>query len=199
MTEPQTRGALIVLHGHGGSSSAAAELARAIDPTGARHHLVPDAPWLLDADSRSWFEAPADHATAGRVVAMLVRGLVEDGGMDPRDIAVVGWSQGGAAALAGLAVTGAPKVGALVLCSAFLADGSLEYDFDALDGVPVLIQHGRDDDVVPVWFADDLATLLRSSGVEVTDQRFAVGHERGPDADADVAAWLTDVMTGARR
>ena len=184
------RGALVVLHGHAGSASTAGDLARAIDPSGRWHHVLPEGPWLVDVESRSWFESPIDHASAGRIVSTLITGLIEDGGFDPREIVVVGWSQGGAAALAALAVPGGPSVGSLILCSSFLAEGSIDYDFGALAGAPVLIQHGRVDEVVPAFFADDLVASLRAAGVEVTDERYDIGHERSGEADAAVSCWL---------
>lgn len=194
-----TTGALIVLHGHAGSARSAGELAQAIDPAGDWYHVLPEGPWLVDAESRSWFESPVDHGAAGRIVATLIRGLVEDGGFAHRDLAVVGWSQGGAAALAALAVPGAPAVGSLTLCSAFLAEGSLDYDFTALVDVPVLIQHGSHDEVVPAFFADDLAVVLRSAGVDVTDERYEMGHERSPAADVAATAWLHRVSRPVNR
>ena len=186
--------AVVVLHGHAGSAQSAAGLADGLDPSGSWIHLTPNGPVVESDGSRSWFTTDPDHplgiAAVGHLVSSLVTALAVDGNIALRRIAVVGWSQGGAAALAALAVPGPAQIGALVLASTFLAEGRLDYDFGRLANVPVLIQHGLDDEVVPTFFADDLSATLRSAGVEVDDLRYPVGHARTTEADDDARGWL---------
>ena len=186
--------ALVVLHGHAASAGSAADLADRVDPAGSWIHLTPNGPVVESDGSRSWFTAdpdrPDDISAAGRLVSSLIDAVAVDGGIAPTRIAVVGWSQGGAATLAALAGPGSVRVGALVLASAFLAEGEIDYDLGRLAKVPVLVQHGRDDEVVPTFFADDLSAALRSAGVDVDDRRYAVGHARTAEADEDARRWL---------
>lgn len=188
--------ALVVLHGHAGSADAAAQLADRIDPSGSWIHVTPNGPIVEPDGSRSWFTTDRDHpddvSAAGRLVSSLIDAVAVDGNIDPRRVAVVGWSQGGAAALAALAGPASVRVGALVLASTFLAEGETDYDLGQLATVPVLVQHGSDDEVVPPFFADDLATALRSAGVEVTVARYRVGHARTVEADQDARSWLEE-------
>ena len=196
MTAHRRDRALVVLHGHAASAEAAAQLADRIDPSGSWIHLTPNGPIVEPDGSRSWFTTdfgrPDDIVAAGLLVSSLLDALAVDGNMNPGRVAVVGWSQGGAAALAALAAPPSVQVGALVLASTFLAEGDLDYELGQLATVPVLVQHGREDEVVPAFFADDLSTALRSAGVEVTDARYPVGHARTVEADDDARSWLEE-------
>jgi len=196
--QPPERGAsgtsqrtLVVLHGHGGIGSAAATLAAAIDPDGTAVHVTPDGPVVLRTGEHAWFDNGS--ASSIRTAGAVVRGALE--GVDGPGVVVVGWSQGGAAALAALALEDAeplPGVVGLALLGSFLADApGLHYDLSRLAGVPVLIQHGSDDDVVPAFFAADLAHALTDAGVEVDHREVPLGHELDDAAVAEVAEWVT--------
>jgi len=189
---------LVTLHGHGGSAELAADWAARLDPTASWHHITPQGPVVETTGGHAWF---VDHAgsphgvtAAGRVIASLLSGLVEDAGVDPGRIAVAGWSQGAAAALAALTTTRTHRVGALLVASGFLAEGDAEYDLASLAGLPVLLQHGVHDEVVPAFFAADLAASLTAAGAVVSQQRFELGHERSPEADAAAQDWLESVI-----
>ncbi len=182
---------LVVLHGHGGSPDSAAALAAGIDPTFRARHVTPAGPIDLGAGARAWFEG--GDASSIRGAGAAVRTLLDE--VDGPTV-VVGWSQGGAAALAALALDDTatpsqhPCVG-LALLGSFLADApGLDYDPGRLADLPVLIQHGRDDDVVPAFFAEDLAATLSSAGVEVEHREVPLAHELDDAAIADVAEWV---------
>jgi predicted esterase len=188
----------VVLHGHSSTPEAAAGLAAAVDPAGAFHHVAPQGPLELGDRSFAWFDdAPGSLAAARRSVRALLDGLVADAG---RPLVVVGFSQGGAAAVA--ALTG-PAEGpldgliGLAVVNGFVAEAAdVEQDLSLLAEVPVLVQHGRHDGVVPFFFAEDLATSLDvARAVVATDWRDA-GHERTPEGDAVVGEWLRAVGLG---
>ncbi len=187
-TDATSRPTLVVAHGHGSDAATAAALAGGIDPDGRADHVTPEGPVPVDGAHRAWFEGgSAESIRHGAEVLRAALAASEAGA--PR--VVVGWSQGGAAALAALATPGAPTVDALVLLGAFLADApGLDYDLSLLAGTQVLIQHGEHDDVVPSFFAEDLATTLRAVGVTVELQLVPLGHELDRAAVAAVATWV---------
>ena len=79
---------------------------------------------------------------------------------------------------------------------AMMPDG-VTYDVARLVRTPVLVQHGIDDEVVPEFFATDLASMLRGSGVEVTLQRLAAGHSITPEGLAAARLWLDGHLDGS--
>lgn len=185
------RPTLVVLHGHGGSPESAASLAAGIDPGSRAVHVTPAGPLELGPGERAWFEG--GEAASIRSAGKAVRAVLEEAS---GPVVVVGWSQGGAAALAALILDGEGagvrgRCAGLALLGSFLADApDLDYDLGRLAGIPVLIQHGRDDDVVPAFFAEDLAVALRSVGVEVEHREVPLGHELDDAAIAEVAEWV---------
>jgi predicted esterase len=188
----------VVLHGHASTAVAAAELAAELDPDGWFHHAAPDGPLQLEDGTRAWFSDERGSLAAGRSeVRALLEGLVEDTGLD---LVVVGYSQGAAVALAALTDPWRGRLAGLAglaVLSGFLGDAhGLEQDLSLLAGTPVLIEHGRGDDVVPDFFAADLATSLEDAGAAVRTAWFDMGHERTA-ASLDAARnWLRGLHLG---
>ncbi|HKY14587.1 MAG TPA: hypothetical protein VJM33_06645 [Microthrixaceae bacterium] len=184
---------LVVLHGYDSQAIRAAELARELDPDRHWDHHAPEGPLVVTGGGRAWFDVEVDGSLAGSIKA--VREVVDHtsaNGVEPDGVVVVGYSQGAAAALAALATTGAPRIGRLVCMSGFVVDGAgLEYDWSQLAETAVLLVHGEQDDVVPSFFSEDLATLLVDAGIDVTHQTFPIGHDRSPEEIDAVRAWLT--------
>ncbi len=181
---------LLVLHGHGEDAAQADALARQLDPDDVWHHVAPDGPLSLGQGGRSWFsDSPGTLLGAAQVVGAVIESLRAAGGTP---LVVVAVSQGGASALAALAGRAqAPGVDGLACLSGFLAEATdLDYDLGRLASTCVLIQHGDHDDVVPPFFAADLATALAAAGVEVALQRFAMGHERTAQSLEAARRWL---------
>ena len=177
---------MTVLHGHGSNGGVAGSLAARIDPKRRFQHVAPNGPVGLGPASFAWFDGETASGLAQAAVGLadIVTSSV-----------LVGWSQGGAAALATVAVAGAPSIDALVLVSGFLIDApGVDYDLSVLRGIPVLVQHGRQDEVVPVFFAEDLAQSLIDAGALVDLKLYDdVGHLLASDADDDARSWLTEL------
>ncbi len=195
-TAPRTAAPLVVLHGYSSGPESAAGLADAVDPHGDRHHLCPAGPCSVEG-GRSWFD-PADVGRSGvldaavQTVVGTLAAAREVGG--DRPAVLIGWSQGGAAALAALGHPATARVAALVLAGAFVADDPRnELDPSLLVGVPVLSVHGVDDEIVPVEFADDLVSLLSSAGVTVRTWRGVAGHGLPGAALEEIARFVGEV------
>jgi predicted esterase len=188
----------VVLHGHASTVLAAAELAADLDPDGRYHHAAPEGPLELDDGTRAWFSDERGSLAAGRsTVRALLEGLVDDTGLE---VVVVGYSQGAAVALAALTDPWRGRLeglAGLAVLSGFLGDAhGLEQDLSLLAGVPVLIEHGRGDDVVPDFFATDLATSLEQAGAAVRTAWFDMGHERTAASLDAARSWLRGLHTG---
>lgn len=183
-----------MLHGYGADPAGAADLAEALDPDGRMVHIVPSGP-LDTPGGRAWFD-PMRNGHAGVlgaavvVIDSLLAGLAEEGiGRD--EIAIVGWSQGGAAALAALGRPDTDPVGSLALLGAFSADDpDIEFTPSQLAATRVFSAHGSADDIVPVEFADDLATWMEAEGVSVDRHRHPGGHELPDTVVVALSEWL---------
>jgi phospholipase/carboxylesterase len=186
---------LVVLHGYDSSAKKADELARELDPNGRWHHVSPDGPVTLSDGERAWFEVDVAGSVRAAVetVRQVVRSLTDDIGVDPASIALVGYSQGAAAAVATLATLGSSpsRVGRLLSINGFVVDeAGLDYDWTQLRGTRVLLQHGEQDDVVPSFFSSDLANVLGDAAVDVVHQSFPMGHERTAASIEAARSWL---------
>jgi len=188
----QARPLLVVLHGHASNPSAASDLAAAIDPDGSFVHVAPEGPVDLGEGDFAWFDdEPGSLGACRRLVRALLDGLAADGGGVP--IVVIGYSQGGAAAIAALTEPGAARIDGIVglaVLSGFVAEArDVEQDLEQLGGLRVLVQHGRGDDVVPEFFAQDLAAALAATGSGATTDWRDMGHEWTADSVAVVGEW----------
>jgi phospholipase/carboxylesterase len=93
-------------------------------------------------------------------------------------IVIGGWSQGALVALAVALAPGRPRPAGVVVLGGGLAD-SPPVDL-AAPLPPVLIAHGREDDVVPVERARRTRDGLVAAGAAVTYLETDVGHEIDP-------------------
>jgi phospholipase/carboxylesterase len=178
---------LIVLHGHDSSPEDAGALARQIDPDARFAHVAPEGPYDTVGGGREWFSDTAGSLARTQIVlSSLFAELAATG-----PVVVVGYSQGAAAALATLTSPGAPSVKAVACVSGYLGEEpGLDHNLGRLAGTTVLVQHGRQDDVVPDFLARDLVTALEAAAVDVTAQWFEMGHERTVESLAALTEWL---------
>jgi phospholipase/carboxylesterase len=111
------------------------------------------------------------------------------------EMVIGGFSQGAAMALAvALGASSRPRPAGIVCLSGFLADvDGLEYDWDADADLPVLVQHGRADEVVPVDLGSDTAHILEQHGLEVTWHEYRMGHQTTLESLSDARDWLAGV------
>lgn len=190
---PET-GALIVLHGHGDDPASAREWGHRLAPAGWTV-VAPAAQSGADG-VRSWFRSgtrgvdPGELAEAARRVGDVVEDLRAGG----RPVAVVGFSQGGALALA-LGLAGARPDAVVSVCG-FLPEVD-DPDFASRLGLGpddprVLVVGTDDDEIVPSFMSVDAAAVLAAGGRSVTTAIVPGGHEVGPDVALRVREWLTE-------
>ena len=208
--EPQGScdGAVFWLHGLGADQNDLRPVAEAL---GCYRHTrniflqAPTKPVTINAGSSmpAWFDIHADdlrlsaqmndeaglQASVARIAALIQQQC--RAGLARERIAVVGFSQGGAIALA-LALACRDALGAVASLSGWLVRNPLPRFATDQDGAdqpeeiapgrapqsctPLLLHHGREDDVVPAQSSAIASRRLHALGFEPEHQEFASGH-----------------------
>ncbi len=146
----------------------------------------------------SWFRADgtadADVVTAAvAAVHEVAAGLDADGAAPDGPLVLVGFSQGGALALAVAHGPAGAATSALIgvcCCGGFLlGPDDATYDWEG-EPTPTLLVHGADDDVVDPQQARAGARALERRGIPVEHLEVATGHQVDAVLLAPVVAWL---------
>ena len=116
-----------------------------------------------------------------------------EAGIEPQRIVIAGFSQGGAVAYQ-LALSHPSPLGGLLAMSTYLATAdSLAYS-QANASLPIAIQHGTHDPIVPVALGRQASETLRARGYEVEYTSYPMEHAVCPQQIADIAQWLRRVL-----
>jgi len=201
--EGDPRGIIILLHGWGADGADLMDLA----PVMALRlpHFIfaaPDGPEPCSANpmGRQWFELNQDQAglddgpdqAQGHVTA-LIDELCQSHGLGLENVALIGFSQGGMMALhTGMRLQTSPA-GIVSFSGALLAPDRLEKE--KTSSPPVLLVHGRDDQVVPYQALTIAEAVLKQADVKVSSvTREGLGH--GIDGEGLEAAinFLTEAF-----
>lgn len=180
---------VVLLHGVGADGSDLAGLApvwAGALPQAA--FVAPDAPFHCDMApwGRQWFSLqdrdPAVMAAGLRATAPMVEAFLQAEldalGLPPSALALMGFSQGAMTALH-VGLRGAVTPAAILAYSGALLDPpSLAAELRARP--PVLLVHGEDDGVVPVWAGRFAESALQEAGVPV-EALFVPGLEHSID------------------
>lgn len=124
--------------------------------------------------------------------AEAVQNLVErevERGIDSRRIILAGFSQGGAVAYQAALTCPRPLAGLLVLSSYFATADTL-VPATANRDLPILIQHGTLDPVVPESLGSRAARQLGALGYPVEYQTYTLEHGVGPQQLPALNQWL---------
>lgn len=191
---------VIALHGHGANGQDLLGLAPFL-AGGRVLVLCPQAEFAIGPGSYTWFDrAPDGQRSLEEVerVAAALRAFIDEVvpgcGGDPARLALLGFSQGGTLAYRlGIAE---PRrfAGVAALSTYFPDDIAAAADHDAIDGVPLLIQHGTNDPTVAVERARASRDLLETMGAHPDYREYAMRHEIGRESLRDLSEWLTRVL-----
>ncbi len=116
-------------------------------------------------------------------------------GIDSRRIVLAGFSQGGAVAYQ-LALTHDQPLGGLLAMSSYFATSDSIQASDANREIPIAIQHGIQDPVVPIHLAQRAVEVLEERGYAVTYQDYPMEHSVCPRQIVDIGAWLVERLAG---
>lgn len=200
---------LIFLHGLGdtghGWASTLAEIRsdniKIVCPTAATMPVTLNSGFQMPA----WFDLKSldpngdEDAVGIRKSAVLVESLIKaeiDAGINPANIVIGGFSQGGALALyTGLSTK--HKIGGVIALSCWLPlhkEFPKAADAARLPGLPVLQCHGDCDPVVPFKWGQLTSTLLKRLVPKHEFRSFSgLGHSSSPDELDDIRSFLKSV------
>jgi predicted esterase len=184
----------VLLHGFQDDPRELAALAPSLVPHGWRVS-VPRAPRDTPAGP-TWWDHDADGTPVPDTVLEalgVVERVVGTGTDGAHPTVLVGFSQGGALALAAVLRRGAVAAHGAACVSGFLLDPhAVDYDVRAASdrGTRVLLAHGDDDRVVDPQLARSAARLLGRHGVPVELTEQAGGHVLSAALCEEVRRWL---------
>ncbi|HWW44068.1 MAG TPA: thioredoxin [Acidimicrobiia bacterium] len=199
---PTAARVLLLVHGFGADERDLGGLLSYLDPEGRFLTVLPRGP-VAAPPGFAWFgpDGRTDDATFTSSLDALDDLLDEvcaANGKDRADAIVGGFSQGGGLAVA-LGLRRSPRPHPLgVLAMSPVAPDGIDYDWDAAASVPVLVQHGTDDPLVPVARSRALASALMDHGVPVVYQEYPMGHAVALEGVQAAKAWLDQVVAGER-
>jgi phospholipase/carboxylesterase len=206
----------ILMHGFGAPGDDLVGLAPYLDAPA--RFVFPEAPLELGGlygDSRAWWlldlaaleqqlasgrpalraaEIPEGLATAREHVLRFAAAVEA---RFPGPLVLGGFSQGAMLALDVALHRDMKPAGLLLMSGTLLAEPVWQPRFAQLAGVPILMSHGRNDQLLPFSSAETLRDKLRAAGANVEWVPFAGGHEI-PPVVVDAASKFLRARTSAR-
>ncbi len=160
------------------------------------------APITLGYDAYGWFRFeftpsgpvvmdPAEAESSFRLILRFMDELVEAYGVDPDRTYLLGFSQG---TIMGLSVilTHPDKVAGMVAMSGRFPDAIRPQiaPSEELEGLPILLQHGTEDPVLPVHYGRAAREVLDTLPVRLDYREYRMGHHVTQESLADASAWF---------
>ncbi len=185
---------LIMVHGLDGNEDVTWVFARTASP--AWLILTPRAP-LVTESGFSWYpstppDRPPDAAAFATGLAALDRFINQAIALypiDPRRLVLLGFSQGAALSYS-FALHHAERLNGLAVLAGFIPPS--ESVVPPLNGLPILLLHGTQDERVPITFARSARDRLQAAGGAVTYEESEIGHKLSAQGMRTLAAWLAD-------
>lgn len=187
---------LVLLHGYGSHEHDLLALAEELDPIWTV--VCPRAPMPMAMGGNAWFTlrvvngridgAPQEAINARDQVAAWLDGLRAQLEIGDGPTVLGGFSQG--AMLAAAVLLERPDLAN----AGWLMSGAFPPAACAaprsMERLPILVQHGTQDAVVPVGMGRALAEGLRQAGAEVTYQEYSMQHQVSMESLQDAQGWL---------
>lgn len=196
---------LVLLHGVGSNERDLMGLAPELDE---RFFVVSArAPITLQPGSYAWFHVqftadgpviiPDEAEDSRKKVLAFVDELVRDYPVDPRQVYLMGFSQGCIMSLAA-ALTEPKKFAGVVGMSGRLLPEVVPKMAPAEDlkGLPLLIVHGTYDNVLPIANGRGIRDQLQMLPVELEYKEYTMAHHVTPESLADIRDWLKRRLNG---
>jgi predicted esterase len=195
---------LLLAHGYGADERDLGGLLSYLDPDGQFATVMPRGPHAAPgAPGFSWYDmsAPPSADTFAEVLDALDETLdaaCAEYGFPRAEAIVGGFSQGAGLALALALRPGESShpAGALAMSPFLPGLEGLEIDDAAVASIPVLVQHGTHDQMIPVKQSRTLARALRSVGVPTVFREYPMEHQVALESLQDARAWLAQVIAG---
>ncbi len=192
---------LLLLHGVGSNERDLMGLAPWLD--GRFFVASARAPITLGYDAYGWFRFeftpngpvvtdPAEAESSFRLILRFMDELVEAYDVDPNRTYLVGFSQGTIMGLS-IALTHPDKVAGMVAMSGRFPDAIWPQiaPLEELEDLPILLQHGTEDPVLPIHYGRAAHKILDDLPVRLDYREYRMGHHVTQESLADMSAWLT--------
>ncbi len=131
--------------------------------------------------------------------ARAINGFIDrelDRGIDSRRIIVAGFSQGGAVAYQ-VVLSHDKPLGGLLAMSTYLATADT-LDYTAVNKkIPISVQHGLHDPVVPEQLGRTAVARLIKEGYQVSYQSYPMEHSVCPAQIDNISQWLQSILSTA--
>jgi len=196
---------VVAIHGHGANGLDLLGLAPYL-ADGRTLLICPQAEFVLQPGmpSYTWFEASAGGRPGQRTteefervaanLAEFVDSTVPRYGGDPQRTVVLGFSQGGTLAYRlGLGTPGRFR-GVAALSTWMPPEAEVHAHSPESSRLPLLVQHGTEDQLVTIDRARDSRDRLVAAGIEPEYHEYAMGHEIRPESLANLTGWLERVL-----
>lgn len=117
-------------------------------------------------------------------------------GIPSQNIIVAGFSQGGAVAYHNVLTNSRPLAGLLALSTYIATEQDIsEVDIDR--ALPIKVDHGDYDDVVPPALGVRAVQKLNSLGLSPEFKRYGMAHQVCMEQIKDIGRWMNEVFRGA--
>ncbi|HEX7609337.1 MAG TPA: phospholipase [Solirubrobacteraceae bacterium] len=198
-------GLLVLHHGRGTDERDLLPLADALDPQRSLHVVTPRAPLTLHGSpGHHWYLVPRvgtpDPVTfhaAREALARFHDELWQRTGIEPARTVLGGFSMGAVMSYALGLDRDRPLPAGILAFSGFIpAVEGWEPDLAGRAGLPVLIAHGRRDQVIEVGFGRSAQRRLSEGGLAVEYHESDVAHGIDPAALPAAASWLARLLGG---
>ena len=146
---------------------------------------------ILDISIDRKVDEPQLRASAEQVKALIEREI--ERGVDSRHIVLAGFSQGGAVAYEAALSFDQPLAGLMALSTYFATADSVALN-PANQQLPILIQHGVNDPIVPEALGQQARTRLQSLGYRPQYDTFPMAHEVCMPQIRTISQWLQSVL-----
>jgi len=206
---PEATGALVLLHGRGGSAQDMLALARDLQPSSPSPHGGEGArgrglAWLVpEAAGRLWYpfsllekpERNRPHLSSALALVKRVMEKIAAAQIPPDRVVLLGFSQGASVVLEYAARNPCRYGGLVALSGALLGPEGTPRDYPgSLAATPLFLGCGDTDPHLPKRRVDETATVFARLGATVTQRVYpGLGHAIHPDEIAHARGMLDTV------
>ena len=205
---PQAARVLLLVHGYGADERDLGGLLSYLDPEGRFLTVLPRGP-VAAPPGFAWYDLASTQGDGGSDQTFLgsldelddlLDEVCAEQGKERSEAVVGGFSQGAALALAlGLRTSDRPHPAAILAMSSYLPEvDGLDYDWDAAASIPVLVEHGTEDPLIPIERGRALAQTLEEHRVPVTYREYPMAHQVSLESVQAAHEWLLSVSAGER-
>ena len=190
---------LLLLHGVGSHEADLMGLAPYLD---GRFFIVSArAPLVLGPGMYGWFEVqldphnpvinPEQAESSRQTLIRFIGELAGAYGTDPRQVYLMGFSQGAIMSLSVLLTRPDLLAGVVAMSGRILPEVLPKLaPPEALRGIPVMVVHGVADPILPIHHGRAIRDRLSTLPVDLTYREYMMGHQVTEESLADIAGWL---------